>query len=75
MRTLLFCVRQSDQQRGRLVQALIEIETYRMAALLGFAQARETVDDLRRLEGAIAELSEEFSAPANVARDATRWSA
>ncbi|MBC6404520.1 MAG: DUF3422 domain-containing protein [Rhodospirillales bacterium] len=69
MRMLLFCVRQSDQQRGRLVQALIEIETYRMAALLGFAQARETAGDLRRLEGAIAELSEEFSAPADVARD------
>ncbi len=69
VRMLLFDSDSSLWHRGRLVQSLLEIETYRMAALLGFAQARETADDLHRLEEGIDKLSEELSAPADVAHD------
>ncbi|MEQ8651941.1 MAG: DUF3422 domain-containing protein [Kiloniellales bacterium] len=69
VRMLVFDNETSEIKRGRLVQTLLEIETYRMAALLGFAQARETGGDLRRLEDAIVTLSEGLSAPADVAHD------
>ena len=43
---------------GRLVQRLIEIETYRMAALLGLPVARATMEKLAVTEAELAELSE-----------------
>ncbi len=69
VRMLLFDRESDPVRRGRLVQTLLEIETYRLAALLGFAQARDTGDDLRRLEEAIADLSDSLLAPADVAQD------
>ncbi len=69
VRMLLFDSESNAQHRGRLVQTLLEIETYRMAALLGFALARETGGDLHRLEAGIAELSQKLAAPADVAQD------
>ncbi len=69
VRMFLFDDETDPVRRGRTVQTLLEVETYRMAALLGFAQARETGGDLRRLEEAIAALSDGLSAPADVAHD------
>lgn len=69
VRMILFDNESDPIRQGRLVQTLLEIETYRMAALLGFAQARETGGDLRRLEESIAALSEGLSAPADVSHD------
>ncbi len=69
VRMFLFDNAVTPIRRGRMVQTLLEIETYRMAALLGFAQARETGGDLRRLEEAIAALSDGLSAPADVSHD------
>ena len=43
---------------GRLVQRLLEIETYRMAALLGLPAARQTMDKLAATESELAQLSE-----------------
>lgn len=43
---------------GRLVQRLIEIETYRMAALLGLPAARDTMEKLAATEIELAQLSE-----------------
>ncbi|GAB5467980.1 MAG: DUF3422 family protein [Rhodospirillales bacterium] len=69
VRLLVFDAAGSDLQRGRLVQNLVEVETYRLAALLGFALARSIGGDLHRLEGALAALSEELTGPADVARN------
>ncbi|WP_077032794.1 DUF3422 family protein [Pelomonas sp. KK5] len=43
---------------GRIVQRLLEIETYRMAALLGLPQAREAGAVLSRAERELASLAE-----------------
>ena len=40
-RTLLLAGGMTSRRLGRLVQRLLEIETYRMAALLGLPAARE----------------------------------
>ena len=56
----LFVFNQSLEpaRTGRLLQRLIEIETYRMAALLGLPAARETMDKLSATETELAQLSE-----------------
>ncbi len=69
VRMLLFDADDSEQRRGRLVQKLLEMETYRIAALLGFAVARATGAELRQLEERVTEISEELAEPADVARD------
>ncbi len=69
VRMLLFDSDQSERRRGLLVQRLLEIETYRIAALLGFATARATADALRQLEESVTEISDELAEPADVARD------
>lgn len=45
---------------GRLLQALFELDTYRMAALLGFPTALETRADLAKLETELAEAMARF---------------
>ena len=47
----------SPRRLGRLVQRLLEIETYRMAALLGLPAAREVGSVLARAERELAELA------------------
>ena len=42
---------------GRLVQRLVEIETYRLAALLGLPAAREMMERLAETEAELAELA------------------
>jgi uncharacterized membrane-anchored protein len=48
----------SPRRLGRLVQRLLEIETYRMAALLGLPKAREASGALSSAEHELAELAQ-----------------
>jgi len=57
-RMLLVAGAVSPQRLGRLVQQLLEIETYRMAALLGLPAAREASASLASAERELAELAQ-----------------
>ena len=57
-RMLLFAGSAKPRQTGRLVQQLLEIETYRMAALLGLPAARAAAATLGDAEREVAELAE-----------------
>jgi uncharacterized membrane-anchored protein len=57
-RMLLFVSDMTPRRLGRLVQRLLEIETYRMAALLGLPPAREASVVLGTAERELAELAE-----------------
>ncbi|WP_151638367.1 DUF3422 family protein [Noviherbaspirillum aerium] len=46
-----------EQQAGRLVQRLLEIETYRMMALLGLPHAQQATPMLNAIEGELATLA------------------
>jgi uncharacterized membrane-anchored protein len=46
-----------EQQSGRLVQRLLEIETYRMMALLGLPNAQQTTPELNIIESELATLT------------------
>lgn len=52
----------STRRVGRLVQRLLEVDTYRMAALLGLPAAREAAADLGFAERELAELAEAIRA-------------
>jgi uncharacterized membrane-anchored protein len=54
----------SPRRVGRLVQRLLEIDTYRMAALLGLPAARETGAVLASAERELAELADAIRAAA-----------
>jgi uncharacterized membrane-anchored protein len=49
-----------EQQSGRLVQRLLEIETYRMMALLGLPHAQQATPALNAIEGHLATLTAEM---------------
>ena len=57
-RVLLFAGNLSPRRLGRLVQRLLEIETYRMAALLGLPAARDASSVLASAERELAELAQ-----------------
>jgi uncharacterized membrane-anchored protein len=46
-----------EQQSGRLVQRVLEIETYRMMALLGLPNAQQAAPVLNAIEGELASLT------------------
>lgn len=50
-----------DQQAGRLVQRVLEIETYRMMALLGLPHAQNASPILNAIEGELAQLTVEMT--------------
>ena len=52
----------TPRQTGRMVQRLLEIETYRMTALLAFPVAREVGKLLNRAEGELADLMDRIVA-------------
>ncbi|RFA31018.1 hypothetical protein CAI21_03335 [Alkalilimnicola ehrlichii] len=54
------------RQAGRLVQRLLEIETYRLMALLAFPLARETGPEIVRLDKALQTLTERMTANAQL---------
>jgi uncharacterized membrane-anchored protein len=56
-RILLFAGSATPRRLGRLVQQVLEIETYRMTALLGLPAAREAAAVLASAEGELAELA------------------
>ena len=56
-RMLLLAGGISQRRLGRLVQQLLEIETYRMAALMGLPAAREAAEVLGSAERELAELA------------------
>ncbi len=56
-RMVLLAGKLSPRRLGRLVQRLLEIETYRMAALLGLPTAREAYSVLASAECELAELA------------------
>ncbi len=56
-RMVLLVGSMSPRRLGRLVQRLLEIETYRMAALLGLPAAREASNVLSSAERELAELA------------------
>ncbi len=56
-RVVLLAGALSPRRLGRLVQRLLEIETYRMAALLGLPAAREATTILSRVELELAALA------------------
>ncbi len=57
-RMVLLAGTMAPRRLGRLVQRLLEIETYRMAALLGLPAAREASHVLASAEGELAELAQ-----------------
>jgi len=57
-RMLLSVGELSPRRLGRLVLRLLEIETYRMAAMLGLPAAQRTARELGRVEGELAALAE-----------------
>lgn len=56
-RMVLLAGGMTPRRLGRLVQRLLEIETYRMAALLGLPAAREAASELAFAERELAELA------------------
>ena len=56
-RMVLLAGSMAPRRLGRLVQRLLEIDTYRMAALLGLPAAREAASVLAYAEGELAELA------------------
>ena len=56
-RLLLFVGNATPRGLGRLIQQLLEIETYRMAALLGFPVAHKASSELALAERELAELA------------------
>jgi uncharacterized membrane-anchored protein len=57
-RMVLLAGGMTPRRLGRLVQQLLEIETYRMAALLGLPAAREASAELASAERELAELAD-----------------
>ncbi|WBS00947.1 DUF3422 domain-containing protein [Pseudoduganella sp. SL102] len=55
-------VRMREQQAGRLVQRVLEIETYRMMALYGLPAAQRAVPELNAVEKELAEATESLLA-------------
>lgn len=51
----------SKSQMGRMVQRLIEIETYRLMALLGFPDARALAPILANMDGTLVELTQRLT--------------
>ncbi|QJE72547.1 DUF3422 domain-containing protein [Aerophototrophica crusticola] len=63
VRILVRNVALSPNRSGRLVQRLLEVETYRMMALMGLIPARESGRPLARMEQRLAEIVARTAAP------------
>ncbi|MDX1669392.1 MAG: DUF3422 domain-containing protein [Limnobacter sp.] len=61
-RILICNLDMGSRQLGRVVQRAIEMETYRMMALLSFPVARRTLPQLARYEKKLVELASEMAA-------------
>jgi len=56
-------------QTGRVMQRLLEIETYRMMALLGFPPARQANAEMARMDAGLAAIVTELADPAIAQND------
>lgn len=61
-RMLVFNKKLSPYQSGRLLQRLLEVETYRLMSLLALPIARQTGRDLGKIEDSLASLNQKISA-------------
>jgi len=61
VRILMRNVSMSERQAGRVVQRVLEIETYRIMALLGFPLAREASPRIRAVDEALAGVAARMS--------------
>lgn len=61
MRVLMRDISMSDRQAGRIVQRVLEIETYRLMALLGLPLAREASPRIREIDEKLAEIAHKMS--------------
>lgn len=69
MRFLVFDSATADAVRGRMVQRILEMEAYRMAAMLALPLARETGSALNRIEKSMDETSDRIAAGPHAAKD------
>ena len=60
-RFLIYNRSMTKGQMGRMVQRLIEIETYRLMALLGYVEARALAPDLKEMDATMAKLTEQLA--------------
>jgi uncharacterized membrane-anchored protein len=68
-RYLLVMNKNDDQLAGRLALNLLEIETYRMMALLAFPLAGEATEKLSKIEAAAGSLASQLAQPADADTD------
>lgn len=69
VRFILFDPAAPDDRRGRVVQKLLEVDAYRIAALLALPLAQALGQELNRLENALDTLSAQISEPPQTGRD------
>jgi len=60
-RILVRDIRLRERQAGRVVQRLLDIETYRMMALLAFPAAQEVSPELTALEERLADMTQQLA--------------
>lgn len=68
-RILVFDRGLRETQAGRLVQRLLNIETYRIMAMLAFPLARQTGVEITRIEGRLADLTDHMNQQAGLEQD------
>lgn len=69
MRFLVFDSNGNDAVRGRMVQRILEMEAYRMAAMLALPLAREAGGRMDAIETMLDEVSDRISAGPHAAKD------
>lgn len=61
MRILMRDISMTERQAGRVIQRVLEIETYRIMALLGFPLARESSPRIRKIDEDLADIAAKMS--------------
>jgi len=69
MRILMRNISMSKRQAGRVVQRILEIETYRIMALLGFPLARDASPRIRKIDESLADIAGKMSDVSNDVKD------
>lgn len=69
-RMTLFARTLSAERKGRQVLRLIELETYRMLALLGLPVVRDNMSRLHKIESQLAQVTQRMTAQINGANEA-----
>ena len=69
-RMILFARNLTAERKGRQVLRLIELETYRMLALLGLPVVRDNMGRLHKIESQLAQVTQRMTAQINGANEA-----